>query len=895
MIEIFPNRLDGAPCEVHHTDKRMTILDFLNSILAKPLAPLEPFALNVKVEGEFVDLVDWPKFVFKPSDYVEMRIEPRGTDPFSITIALFAGVKAVFSLLVPALPGTPKQPGQGDTISSSSAKGNKVKLGDPIREAFGLNKIYGDYLVPPRKEFTDTKTQWTYLFLNIGKGRFQISANNVRIGDTPLASLGSDASYQIFEPGEDVSGNGASQWWHSASEVGASSTGAAGLELTFTSNLTPVASAAAFTFSGYSITIPPGQGSFPGDWGVGLILRVIAPYNYDVLAGSGTARDVVQGPLGMLNPTVGQRIEVSGNNAGIYFVNSYTPGSPAQMTLNYEWGSPANDLLIGSGPAAIGPAGLRFKITSRSASTITVDRLLDDGSVDTGFPGFDPLTSSISSVAVDALSGSGGWRGPFAAVPEREVTSYVQVDTFLPQGLTGIDAKGNQYARTARYEVQYRRLGSNDAWTSLFFSHSANTLDQIAFTDGFSISPPICPEVRMRKILPDVSGAQERGTIQWYGLRGRIDRAPTSYPGCTTLAVRVRSSDRIAAQTESLIWVEALRVLPIREGGQWRPDQPTRALAPAAAYVAKTLGYSEDQIDFEELDRLAATWDNRLDQFDNQYVSQSTGADVLNEIFNVGFAELTIDQGRIRPVRDEPRSVFEQMYSAQNMTQGLRLEQSILNPSDFDGVQVTYVDRNTWTETTVDCKLPGDSFLKVEKVAGTGITSRLKAYQFGMRRRRVQRFRTDSLTWSTELDALVSGSRYLSYCAVSADIPSRSQSALLVGATLGNGLVLLESSEPLDWSKPGPYAVALRKPDGSVSGPFAALRIDDYRLTIPSLDFTPDVSWDIEPPHLMFGPVETWTYPVLITDINPQGVTGANVEAVGYDARVYLSDDEPLP
>jgi len=261
----------------------------------------------------------------------------------------------------------------------------------------------------------------------------------------------------------------------------------------------------------------------------------------------------------------------------------------------------------------------------------------------------------------------------------------------------------------------------------------------------------------------------------------------------------------------------------------------------------------------------------------------------------VGFSELTIDQGRIRPVRDEPRSVFEQMYSAQNMSKGLRLEQSILNPSDFDGVQVTYVDRNTWVETTVDCKLPGDAFAKVEKISAVGVTSRLKAYQFGMRRRRVQRYRTDTFSWGTELDALVSGSRYLSYCAVSADIPTRSQSALLLGYAAGNGLLLLESSEPLDWSKPGDYAVALRKPDGSVSGPWPATRVDDYRLTVPAIDFTPDVSWQIEPPHLMFGPVATWTYPVLITDINPQGVTGANVEAVGYDPRVYLSDDEPLP
>lgn len=895
MIEIFPNRLEGEPLEKHFIDRRMTILAFLNSILAKPLHKDDPFSASIRVSGELIDREEWDTFVFKPSDHVEIHIDPKGFVAVAIAAAVFTAAIVISRAMVAGLPGTVKQPGQGESLTTSDVRGNKVKLGDPIREAFGVNKIYGDYLVPPVKRFADLTAQWVSLFLCIGKGKFQISANNVRIGDTPLTSLGADASYQIFEPGADVSGNTASQWWHSASEVGASSTGSAGLELTFTSAITASATAGAFQFNGYSITIPTGQGSFPGDWTVGLILRVVAPYTYEVVAGSGTDRDIVRGPLDMLNPSIGQKIEVFGNNDGFYFVNSYTSGSPGEMTLNYEWGAPANDLLVGSAAAAIGPAGLRFKITSVSSSVITVDRLLDNGTVDTGFPGFNPLTTSAATVALDALSGTGGWRGPFAAVPEKEVTSLIEIDTFLPQGLTGIDKKGTLFARTAQYEVQYRPLGSTAAWTSVVLTHTGNTIDQIAFTDQVTISPPMCPEVRVRKLQPTTSGTQERGTIQWYGLRGKIDRAPTSYPGVTTLAVRVRSSDRIAAQTEALVWVEATRLLPVREGGAVLPDQPTRALSPAAEYIAKSLGYTDDQIDHGELDRLAAIWDARLDHFDHQYTEQTTGAEALNNVFNAGFAELTLERGRIRPVRDEPRSVFEQMYSAQNMSQALTIDREILNPSDFDGVQVTYTDRNTWTETTVDCKLPGDAFLKVEKVSAIGVTSRLKAYQLGMRRRRVQRYRTDKFSWSTELDALVSGSRYLSYCAVSADVPGLSQSALLLGFTAGNGLVLLESSEPLTWKEAGAHSVGLRKPDGTVSGPYVATRVDDYRFTVPALDFSPDVSWNIEPPHILFGPVETWTYPVLITDISPQGSTGASVEAACYDDRVYLSDNEPLP
>jgi hypothetical protein len=106
---------------------------------------------------------------------------------------------------------------------------------------------------------------------------------------------------------------------------------------------------------------------------------------------------------------------------------------------------------------------------------------------------------------------------------------------------------------------------------------------------------------------------------------------------------------------------------------------------------------------------------------------------------------------------------------------------------------------------------------------------------------------------------------------------------------------ILESSEPLDWSAGGPHYVALRKPDGGLSGPYLATLVDESHLSIENLDFLPETDWVIEPAHLMFGPAETWTYPVLITSVSPRGSNGTSVEAVGYDARVYLSDDATAP
>ncbi len=185
------------------------------------------------------------------------------------------------------------KPGQGESLADSSARGNKVKLGDAIREVAGRRLIFPDYILPPRKYFAGPREQWTEMLLCIGRGRFQIQEGGVKIGDTTFLALGAEASFQIFEPGQNLGSHPSAIWWHSAPEVGASSTGNAGLELTESSTLTPNPTATTFTFSGNNIIIPSGAGSFPSDWVAGTILRVEAQYPYTVVDGGGSARDTI--------------------------------------------------------------------------------------------------------------------------------------------------------------------------------------------------------------------------------------------------------------------------------------------------------------------------------------------------------------------------------------------------------------------------------------------------------------------------------------------------------------------------------------------------------------------------------------------------------------------------
>lgn len=1005
MISVFPNKLDGAALEVHKTNRRMTLAAWLNTI-APSYEPREAPPVSITVNGELIEAHRWAEFEFAPADDVEVRVEPKGVVAAVAAVIAAILVAVVMSRNMAVIPGTATI-GQGKGLDEVSAKGNKVKLGDLIREIAGHQRVYPSYLTPSVRRFVDRRAQWVEMLLYVGKGKYQIPLNKVKVGETPLISLGADAQFTLYNPGDELSSESAAQWWHSAPEVGASANGSAGLQLTVSTNLTRFVTASVLQFNGYSISIPTGSGSFPEDWTSSLLINVLSPYPYTVIDG-GAGRDIITGDLAMLAPYPGMLIEVNGENAGNYVVHSYTPYSPAippsvgtastltgsaapsrydfdvtpltftvrlgttpysveltsdvtdlaglvaafnaakgsapfiasassgrlritelspftglamaasggssvlgsspasvkgtatssgtperraEMTLNYDSGQPVNGLAMGEGLATIGPRGLRYRIITTAVGTLTVERLTSSGDIDEDWPGFSLQETIHGRIELDSSNLEGGYRGSFAACPEGELVTEIEWDVFFTGGLIGNGKKGDQYAVSSGHQFEYRDMATSGAWRVLPQSVTGNSMDAQGFTYRQTLPYPMRPECRIKR-MPKVGGVNSgevMDDVMWYGLRGKMMGAPTRYNDMTVIAVRVRNGDRLSAQSESLVSVEATRVLPVRSGGAWAVETPTRDIVPWFLYIAKSAGYTDADLDLPELDRLHDVYRARGDTFDMTIDDASTVKDAMNDALAAGFSELTINRGLLLPVRDEPRTQFEHMYTPQNMTKGLKRQLVFPSSDDFDGVDVEYFSSITWAWETVECRWPGDLGNKVEKVKVPGISDRTRAWRIGMRRRGHQKFRNDTYRWETELDALNSG--YMSYAAVADDVPGYGQSSILLSVEAVPSGITLESTEPFDWSAGGPHVIALRRQDGTLSGPWPATQVDDYRVSVNSLDFDPDTSWDPEPPHLLFGPVNRWSYPTLVTVVNPSSGGNVTVEGMPYDARVYQYDN----
>lgn len=532
-----------------------------------------------------------------------------------------------------------------------------------------------------------------------------------------------------------------------------------------------------------------------------------------------------------------------------------------------------------------------FELLDKNANGSQVNKLDSQFQDDPNWTAFVSEPNSNANVIVENSGGDGQFNGPYFACPAGEVTDQLWLDFKFPQGLGELDDDGNFLSRSVTLLIEYRGDGDNDwiAFDSLTFTDSTN--DELGETIPYTLPAKIRPELRVKRVTAATDDTRIYDDIYWTGLKSELGSA-TSYDGMTTIAVKIRGTNALAGTAENKFNLIATRILPVYENGAWSSPRPTRDIAPFFAHVIRSSGHSDSKIGLTALEALHPVWHNREDEFNAVFDSESTMFEVLKRVLAVGFAEPTIDYGQIIPVRDQQRTVYRHMYQPDNYIGMLKRSIKLIDDDEPDGVEVEYFDPVTWKSETILCLLPGDLGINPEKVRAFGVTNRDKAYQFGMRKRRIRRYRRTRFDFKTELDAL--NSRYLDFCALADDIPGYEQTGTVVGY---DGRSIYVDHIGLEWQSGQSHILALRKPDGTLSGPYTVTlgNANNEWIIDADLDFTPVFDGSIEPPLYMFGINERWCNGVLIRDIKPSSTEQVSVTAELDDDRVYLDDDSLAP
>ena len=899
-IRVFLSGACEQPCETYEWTGTLAGF-FASKGLAYTLA--EQPKSHVTVNGKPLPMVEWADRHLAADDDVEMRLIQHGGVFSGLGKLLGSIFNFAFGWLMPK-SGSQNygSPEQGQRLETTSAKANQAKLGDVVPELAGRFRRFPDYLTPPRRRFVDWREQWLEFHACIGPGQYQINDTDVKVGDTPFSALGADGSYAIYGPGADLSGTSTHEHWHTVPAVGGTSSGTAGLEMSTELANRENTQPASYSFGG-SYIWRSSESEFPQGWGAGTIVNITLPLTYSVTREGVilNVRNRFHGefkhlmPLGATPLTMGLNgqtytVVVSASDLdvnGAGWIELQFPRENPEDPVNW-----VNFLEPGGYTITFSrtPAS-RWRIQQYAPDNIVVWRMLPNGQDDPDWLGFPAVTTSDATVTFNGGTVYGEWSSEFVATPGKEITTGIEIDFFFPNGLGYIRDNGDVTAQGLGIEIQYRNADGGPR-TTISKWYENWTLDQIGITESISV-PQMRPAVRVRRVGASATSTQVKDTIQWYGLKSRL-RTRTSYPRWTTMAAKLRVGGRLGAQSENQINVVATRMLPVLQSdGTWSAPQPTRDISAFARYITGSIGYSDLNLDADELRRLDGIWKARGETLDHVY-DLTTAQDALKLAFRAGFSELTVSHGLIRPVRDDVRTQFEQSYSPLNMTKPLRESVSPRKPMDPDGVEVEYIDAETWTSMTVKCLLPGDQGFKLEKLKLDGVTDRVRAWRIGMRRRREQAYRNREYSFGTEMDAF--NSEYLSYVPLFDDEPGNARMGLLVDIGPASGGALLRISEPLRWVAGALHSVGYRTPEGKFVGPFVALPgPDDFSIIADIPQPWPEVSLKHELPHIYFGLTADWIKPALITNIQARGTDATDVTAANYDVRVYADDNNNPP
>ena len=485
------------------------------------------------------------------------------------------------------------------------------------------------------------------------------------------------------------------------------------------------------------------------------------------------------------------------------------------------------------------------------------------------------VTTNDAGEEVTTVVGD-GWIGPFIANPAGTAATGIGIDVIMPRGLYYANDDGSFSARTIEWEVEARAVDDEGEATGGWIAVASESVTEAENTPQrksyrYTVAAGRY-EVRVRRTNDKSGDARAGHEIRWVGLKTFLEDAP-EFGAVTLLAVRMRATDNLSQRSARLVNVIVTRRLPVwdPETG-WSEPQPTRSLAWAFADAARArygAGLADARIDLAALHALDQVWQSRGDRFDAVFDQGLTVWEALTRIARCGRALPFLQGGILRIARDAPRTLPVALFGPRNIVKGSFRVQYVLPGEDTaDAVTVTYFSERTWRPDEIVAVLPNsDADAAADKSATVelfGCTGAEQAMREGLYMAAANRYRRRIMTFRTELEGLIP--TYGDLIAVTHDLPRWGQGGEVVDAD-GRMLTL---SEPLEWqageeaadatgtdtAEPPVHYLALRKRDGSLSGPWPVSPGADDRSVVLSedLEFGPYTGADEERTHFAFGP-----------------------------------------
>jgi len=489
--------------------------------------------------------------------------------------------------------------------------------------------------------------------------------------------------------------------------------------------------------------------------------------------------------------------------------------------------------------------------------------------------------------------------GPFIANPAQTQVNSLAVDIVAPRGLFFANDKGGLNAVGVNFKVEARTVDDFGApvgsWVVLAneqFSAATGTAIRKSFRYGVAKARY---EVKVTRTDTKQTDSRYGHEIDWVSLRAYIPDGQ-DYGDLTMLAIRMRATNNISAQSARRINCTAQRKLPIWNGSSWSAPTATRSIcwALADALRANYGGKLPDaRIDLAQLLALDSILAARGDTFNGIFDQKQVLWESITLIARAGRMKPYVQGGIYHFARDGAASLPVALFSQRNILKGsLRVEYLLPSDETADSVIVSYFDEVRQKPLDIFASLPGYSTDNPFPVDLFGVTNADQAWREGRYIAAANRLRRQMISFSTEMEGFIP--TFGDLIAIAHDRMQRNVSGNVLDYDAMSKIVTL--SEPVSFGI-GNHYFGFKLRDGSFNGPWLATAgIDDLHAVLDApLDFTPDTGASREKTNFTFGAGEEYRKLARVISVSPRSIHHAEILCINEDPAVHTADSGSMP
>lgn len=534
-------------------------------------------------------------------------------------------------------------------------------------------------------------------------------------------------------------------------------------------------------------------------------------------------------------------------------------------------------------------------------------------------PGEQVTLYPVNVVTADELSGvelTTTFTPGYIVNAAGTIATQLLLDFVWAGGCYRTDSKGKTLSGSTHILVRVRSVDAAGAptgpWTDVLNKiHTFAKQTQIRITERVAVQPGRY-EVSVRRVNEPFSaegGLNGQDDVTWTALRAHIE-GPQAFPRVTTLALKGVASKALSGVSGGQLRVIGTRILPVWRDGLF-VDEPTRSIAWAALdwwrngdYAA---GLSLSDTDFQAFVAYDALWQQLGHTFDHRFTEVQNLDEVLETVLKAGRAFPAPVGDKLTITRDQPRGLSRMLFTENDILRdSLEIDYALSDEAWADGIVGEYVDESTWRLAEVSSAPDGVQLLKPARVQIQGVVNRTQAIGLIRFMAAESQYRRITVGWTARMEGRLLKRGDL--VKVTAEEPEIwGQSCEIEGVTNEFTLAL---DPPPEWNPNGNHYVEIRRRDGRPFGPVRVTRGATHDLAILN---TGDVNAveaqqgvglaDVlersptqERPWLAFSPGQPRTFPVLITEGDPDQ-DGEHIHLKGVlDApEVYTTTESGVP